>query len=558
MKEKLWAHAAKLADVDEDDVQEPCTWPSRFCTVFLYLNDVENGGRTRFLWLNGEDTIPCGKIFIESIGSPPTAVSTHTELNFEPVAGTAIVHFPTTVFENGCIPDVRTMHESEHAIDEKYILQQFIWPLPIDGKSTKNPSLKHVWDELEAAAKTGGLMTEASPSTPPPIHVINRTDAPSSSWLVEWLWEILWSSLFSIAHFVSGILFINRLICKGVKALSDLVSRFDIHQDAPRDAETYAINFGHSRWPSCAASLLALQSALEPRKPVERQLHILGDSHARAWSHPKLHGSLLRSLSTQSRVVSIPGASARGLEGGGGITQAGDMFRRYVQGLPKDASVVCMLGEVDCNYLAWADRGPAARMRATLALSLHCSMGNTVMSPVPTCIVADITAVMMVLESVKRQCDYLRRVVAPVCPKAAVLSVHPPSATHNAMCLQLDRWRSQGVQDSALAMRASLSTEPSLETRGWLVQLYNWHLSAAVRGAGMFYMDSFRRTFNESTGKPHPWLIVSDSSWHLSEIDLVPVFYQLTKEYVTWRERPLGLGASGSPNPKGKGLVACT
>ena len=35
--------------------------------------------------------------------------------------------------ETGCVPDPRTMHESETAVDRKYIVQQFIWPLPIDS-----------------------------------------------------------------------------------------------------------------------------------------------------------------------------------------------------------------------------------------------------------------------------------------------------------------------------------------------------------------------------------------------------------------------------------------
>jgi hypothetical protein len=38
LNEKMFAFAAKLADVDEEGVQDPCSWPSRFCTLFLYLN----------------------------------------------------------------------------------------------------------------------------------------------------------------------------------------------------------------------------------------------------------------------------------------------------------------------------------------------------------------------------------------------------------------------------------------------------------------------------------------------------------------------------------------
>ena len=52
LNEKMWAYAARLAGVDEDGVQAPCSWPSRFVTLFLYLNDVDRGGRTRFRWLH--------------------------------------------------------------------------------------------------------------------------------------------------------------------------------------------------------------------------------------------------------------------------------------------------------------------------------------------------------------------------------------------------------------------------------------------------------------------------------------------------------------------------
>ena len=39
---RMWAFSARLAEVDEDGVQEPCAWPSRFLTCFLYLNDVSD------------------------------------------------------------------------------------------------------------------------------------------------------------------------------------------------------------------------------------------------------------------------------------------------------------------------------------------------------------------------------------------------------------------------------------------------------------------------------------------------------------------------------------
>eukprot|EP00900_Chrysochromulina_parva_P020984 jgi/Chrpa1/3519/Chrysochromulina_OHIO_Genome00006916-RA len=203
LNEKMWAYAARLAGVDEDGVQAPCSWPSRFVTLFLYLNDVDRGGRTRFRWLDGSGSMPGGAVFTQSIEAlaaaadaadassvpitalphefrahhgadassvpgtaepPATAPITAPdepqgstsvnelpatapafrepaselnikELNIKPIKGTAILHFPSTRQEFGCVPDPRTMHESEPALDEKLIVQQFIWPVPLRAPS---------------------------------------------------------------------------------------------------------------------------------------------------------------------------------------------------------------------------------------------------------------------------------------------------------------------------------------------------------------------------------------------------------------------------------------
>ena len=142
LHEKLWAFSARLAGVDDEGVQDPCTWPSRFMTLFLYLNDVGEGGRTNFHWLDGSDSIPGAGIFTQCIaelssaderqgGQPCGSAQNGHALSFVPRAGTAVIHFPTTTLEHGCVPDPRTMHESETAIDTKHIVQQFIWPVPI-------------------------------------------------------------------------------------------------------------------------------------------------------------------------------------------------------------------------------------------------------------------------------------------------------------------------------------------------------------------------------------------------------------------------------------------
>ena len=69
----------------------------RLVTVFVYLNEVERGGETRF-----------------------------TELGIElrPQKGTAVLHFPTTL---GYEEDRRTEHEGVLAIDEKWLLVTWVW-----------------------------------------------------------------------------------------------------------------------------------------------------------------------------------------------------------------------------------------------------------------------------------------------------------------------------------------------------------------------------------------------------------------------------------------------
>ena len=236
LNEKMWAYAARLAGVDEDGVQAPCSWPSRFVTLFLYLNDVDRGGRTRFRWLHssargrharaacegsprrhplptgtrfrwldGSGSMPGGAVFTQSIEALAAAADTADassvrgtaeqpaapitapdepqgstsvnelpatapafrepasevnikELNIKPIKGTAILHFPSTRQEFGCVPDPRTMHESEPALDEKLIVQQFIWPVPLRAPSAADGHHEDVraeWAAILAAAGSG-------------------------------------------------------------------------------------------------------------------------------------------------------------------------------------------------------------------------------------------------------------------------------------------------------------------------------------------------------------------------------------------------------------------
>jgi hypothetical protein len=190
LHEKLWACSARLAEVEEDGMQAPCEWPSRFVTLFLYLNDVSSGGTTNFHWLDGEESVPGARIFSQCIeheaaaaedatgiaveylsNAGPGAAQRTPRLSIAPRAGQAVIHFPTTTPHGpcgswrGCIPDPRTMHESAEAVDTKYIVQQFIWPVPIDPSDAHwHEDVRKEWAAILAAAtREAGAAAEAEP-----------------------------------------------------------------------------------------------------------------------------------------------------------------------------------------------------------------------------------------------------------------------------------------------------------------------------------------------------------------------------------------------------------
>jgi len=143
----------------------------RFCSVFLYLNDVAEGGRTTFSnakqdqlltdiagafdALRGVDTPAVAGSMIDQAGGAAS-------LRIVPRRGMAVVHFPTTTAEYGCLPDVRTTHESEPAVAPKFIAQQFIWSSPLDeAKAVINAyvhSLLSVAFDGEKARGRGGVL----------------------------------------------------------------------------------------------------------------------------------------------------------------------------------------------------------------------------------------------------------------------------------------------------------------------------------------------------------------------------------------------------------------
>ena len=139
---------------------------NRIVTVFVYLNTVEHGGRTRWRWLNHDacDGGGAGAAFYVSPrpGSGRTDIigGSGPELSVSPEEGLAVVHFPSTLPEYGGVTDYNVWHEAcaptslptrslpfgrrancserfprcprkgEAAGDEKWIAQQFIWSHP--------------------------------------------------------------------------------------------------------------------------------------------------------------------------------------------------------------------------------------------------------------------------------------------------------------------------------------------------------------------------------------------------------------------------------------------
>ncbi|GMH71125.1 hypothetical protein TrLO_g13268 [Triparma laevis f. longispina] len=78
---------------------------NRVATIFVYLNDVEEGGETRF-------------------------TQTDPEIFIKPKKGMAVLFFPAKMPDDEKDPGGLAeglMHESVTAVDEKWILQQFVW-----------------------------------------------------------------------------------------------------------------------------------------------------------------------------------------------------------------------------------------------------------------------------------------------------------------------------------------------------------------------------------------------------------------------------------------------
>lgn len=79
----------------------------RLVTIFCYLNDVEEGGETRFTKLTSNDSNDDGQV-----------------VSIAPRKGMAVLHFPSTT---GFEEDPSTEHEGSVAIDEKWLLVSWMW-----------------------------------------------------------------------------------------------------------------------------------------------------------------------------------------------------------------------------------------------------------------------------------------------------------------------------------------------------------------------------------------------------------------------------------------------
>jgi hypothetical protein len=103
---------------------------NRFMTVFVYLNDVEDGGRTRWRKLTYKPSFYENPTPTNVAIRPVSSWDDVTAINIQPKAGMAVVFFPATVPELGGVTDHNVVHEAEEAIVTKYVCQQFIYSHP--------------------------------------------------------------------------------------------------------------------------------------------------------------------------------------------------------------------------------------------------------------------------------------------------------------------------------------------------------------------------------------------------------------------------------------------
>ena len=119
-------------------VGAPISGCNRIMTIFVYLNDVARGGRTRWRWT--EHDAATGGTLHRLFYDKPGPGSGRTDLvngsgpsiAVAPEAGLGVVHFPSVAPHFGGYTDYNAFHEAEPPGDGciKYVAQQFIWSHP--------------------------------------------------------------------------------------------------------------------------------------------------------------------------------------------------------------------------------------------------------------------------------------------------------------------------------------------------------------------------------------------------------------------------------------------
>jgi hypothetical protein len=145
---KKFCWLEKLRDADDVSTlmgtDEPCFLPDRFCTCFVYLNDVPEGGCSRwtcddpvdFLFEAGLPTL--GEWLDKAVPDLGRRRSPPVNVRVTPKEGMAVLHFPCTTPQYMCLTDPLGFHEGEPAITPKFIVQQFIWPAPVGVSETSS------------------------------------------------------------------------------------------------------------------------------------------------------------------------------------------------------------------------------------------------------------------------------------------------------------------------------------------------------------------------------------------------------------------------------------
>jgi len=128
-----WADRAR---VEHGVVGAPIAGVNRIITIFVYLNTVGEGGRTRWRWTRHDDAIggDHGERFYErpSNGAGRTAIEegSGVDVSIAPREGMGVIHFPAMLPGVGGYTDYNAYHEAEAAVDEKWVAQQFVWSHP--------------------------------------------------------------------------------------------------------------------------------------------------------------------------------------------------------------------------------------------------------------------------------------------------------------------------------------------------------------------------------------------------------------------------------------------